>query len=109
MDVPVPNYIKRDKVVEKVVIEEVYVDKVVNKEISVPIEKVVVNEVPVFVDKVVDRIVYKEVPVEKVNSFLRKVILCSRIPDPSKWLFFFWLDNHERGPGCGGEDRIPRS
>ena len=54
-------------------------------------------------------IVYKEVPVEKVNSFLRKVILCSRIPDPSKWLFFFWLDNHERGAGCGGEDRIPRS
>ena len=63
---PVANIVKRDKIVEKVTVKEIYVDKVVTREIPVPVERVVTKEVPVYVDKVVDRIVYKEVFVDKV-------------------------------------------
>jgi len=65
-DVPVPNFIKTDRIVEKVSIREVYVDKVITKEIPVPVERLVLKEVPVYVDKIVDRIVYIEVFVDKV-------------------------------------------
>lgn len=73
---------------EKVTVKEKYVDKVITKEIPVPVERVVTKEVPVYIDKVVDRIVYKEVFVDKVReqqiwahacagvSCLRAVLLC---------------------------------
>ena len=42
-DVPVPNFIKTDRVVEKTVVKEKYVDKVIIKEIPVQVERVVVK------------------------------------------------------------------
>ena len=42
-DVPVPNFIKTDRIVEKTVVKEKYVDKVIIKEIPVMIERVVVK------------------------------------------------------------------
>ena len=67
---PVANFIKKDRIVEKVMIREKYVDKVITREVPVPVERVVVKEVPVYVDKVVDRIVYKEVYIDKVHMGL---------------------------------------
>ena len=66
------NFIKKDRIVEKIMIREKYVDKVITKEVPVPVERVVVKEVPVYVDKVVDRIVYKEVYIDKVHIGLRR-------------------------------------
>ena len=65
-DVPVPNFVLQDKIVDKAVIREVWKDKEVIKEIPVTVERVVIKEVPVYEDKIVDRIVYKEVYVDKV-------------------------------------------
>lgn len=42
-DVPVPNFIKTDRIVEKTVVKEKYVDKVIIKEIPVMVERVVVK------------------------------------------------------------------
>jgi hypothetical protein len=42
-DVPVPNFIKTDRIVEKTVVKEKYVDKVIIKEIPVQVERVVVK------------------------------------------------------------------
>ena len=40
---PVPNFIKTDRIVEKTVVKEKFVDKVVIKEIPVEVERVVMK------------------------------------------------------------------
>jgi hypothetical protein len=54
--------------VDRVVVQEVpvYVDRMVEKHIEVPVDRVITKEVPVYVDQVVEKIVehVKEVPVQ---------------------------------------------
>ena len=40
---PVPNFIKTDRIVEKTVVKEKFVDKVIIKEIPVEVERVVMK------------------------------------------------------------------
>ena len=49
-----------------VCIQEVYVDKVITKEVPVPVERVITKEVPVYIDRVVDRVIHKEIYVDRV-------------------------------------------
>lgn len=42
-------------VVEKEVVKEVYIDRVVTQEVPVYVEKIVEKEVPVYVDKIVEK------------------------------------------------------
>lgn len=66
VEVPVHHYhyvkVPVEKIVEKEVVKEVPVEKVVTKTVEVPVEKVVIVEKPV--EKIVEKKV--EVPVEKV-------------------------------------------
>lgn len=68
VEVPVHHYhyvkVPVEKVVEKEVVKEVPVEKVVTKTVEVPVEKIVFVEKPV--EKVVEKVVTKEVEVEKV-------------------------------------------
>ena len=52
--------------VKNEVLREVARERVVNREVAVPVDKVVVKEVPVYVDKYVEKIVHRAVPVEKI-------------------------------------------
>jgi hypothetical protein len=106
--VPVANIVKRDKIVEKVTVKEMYVDKVVTREIPVPVERVVTKEVPVYVDKVVDRIVYKEVFVDKVCISARwhahrlaghavHALCCCPCSHPSHYVDICKFSGHHKG------------
>lgn len=68
VEVPVHHYhyvkVPVEKIVEKEVVKEVPVEKIVTKTVEVPVEKVVVVEKPV--EKIVEKVVTKEVEVEKV-------------------------------------------
>jgi hypothetical protein len=69
------------KTVEREVVKEVPVERIVWKDREVPVERVVTKEVPVMVDRIVERfteipverIVYKEVPVE-VERIIRQEV-----------------------------------
>jgi len=54
--------------VDRVVVQEVpvYVDRMVEKQIEVPVDRIITKEVPVYIDQVVEKIVehVKEVPVQ---------------------------------------------
>ena len=93
---------------EKVTVKEVYVDKVVTREIPVPVERVVTKEVPVYVDKVVDRIVYKEVFVDKVCIGARwhahtlaahasQALCCCPLSHPCMWTHFCKFSGGHKG------------
>jgi hypothetical protein len=54
--------------VDRVVVQEVpvYIDRMVEKQIEVPVDRIITKEVPVYIDQVVEKIVehVKEVPVQ---------------------------------------------
>jgi hypothetical protein len=54
-EVPLPIEVPVQTVVEKEVVKEVYVDRVVTQEVPVYVEKIVEKEVPVYVDKIVEK------------------------------------------------------
>jgi len=69
-EVPVEKIVEKrvevpvEKIVEKEVIKEVPVEKIVEKIVEVPVEKIVEKRVEVPVEKIVEKEVIKEVPVE---------------------------------------------
>ena len=54
-EVPLPIEVPVQTVVEKEVVKEVYIDRVVTQEVPVYVEKIVEKEVPVYVDKIVEK------------------------------------------------------
>ena len=69
--VPVFVDVEVERVVERISIKEVPVDKVVIKEVPYIVDKTVTKEVPVYIDREVEKVVPREVPIDKV--FIKEV------------------------------------
>jgi hypothetical protein len=69
--VPVFVDVEVERVVERISIKEVPVDKVVIKEVPYIVDKTVTKEVPVYIDREVEKVVPREVPIDKI--FIKEV------------------------------------